>query len=655
MNCKLYFYQENSDWKILDENLRKELASKIIITNDDSFKIFLNNYGYNAKSLSDIFPSDNSLTYEINQQSINDLKKYSEYFEGIYFRGFEIFNTLEPTLQTEFVLINKIKYILKEKKNFLFIFKKFSFSYFVIQKFLYEQGFSKDEFKIKQISCGKEIDFNLNSISKLNTFKKKYNFLNTYTKNQSSKSFDNSYTTENISFSKTIHKKQATHKIGTINKILIYKLQNMFSKNFEKLIIDKIDNNLELKQNLCLFFITPSDDYVIKPIYNIFNIFELNKYPYSIVVFDLQTKSQLEKNGYSTINLFEETYALSKSLKNNKDAIEIKKTIENIVDTKNLDLLKLENHFNPIIDGIDYSLSVMLLTQLLIKKSKPCSITCINDGTKIGNSVISVSKKCKIPSFSIITLGLTKDPANNVFKSEKICVYGTQGKEVLHCFGFTDKQIFVVGNPRYDQLKSILNKNSKIFLKDTFDINPTSKLIVLGFGRWHESDEIWMADFIKFCNEHDYEVFIKIHPTYKNSLNGIHHSNLEILKNSCRDYRFHVSIDVDLSTLLSAADLVITDHSNLGIEAMLLEKPLINANFVKSENKGFQIFRELKSSIYIEDYNELKNYVSQIFEDSKFDEQFVRYRKQFFEKWNKFNDGKASERIFELMTGKKHD
>ena len=595
MNCELYFYQDDTDWKNLDENLTNELSSKLIITNDDDFKIFLNNSGYDAKSLLDIFPNDNSETYKINQQSMIDLKEYSKYFEGIHFRGFEIFSTFETTLRAEFLLVNQIKHILKDKKNYLFIFKTFSFSYFVIQKFFYEKGFSHNKLSIYRLYNGKKLIFNTKSISKLNNLSRKYNFLNTYTKNTSSKISNNlSMNKETFTSkpaSKINPKKQKMDKINIVKKILTYKLQNMISPNFEKFILKKID--LKLKKTKCLFFITPSNDYVIKPIYNIFKVFEDHKSSFSIIVFDLQTNSQMVKNGFSTINLFEETYVLSKSLKNNKDVIELKKTIENIINIKNLNLLKIDDSFNPIIDGIFTSLAIMILTEFLLRRTIPSSIACINDGTKIGNSVVSVAKNLKVPTFSIVTLGLTADPMYNIFKSDKICIYGTQGYEILQSFGFLDNQIHVVGNPRYDNLKSIPIKNSKLFLEKIFHIPYNSKLIVLGFTRWHDNDEIWISDFIKFCNSYNYELFIKIHPIYKNTLKKIHEKKLEIIKKNCPNENFHISIDIDLSTLLSASNLIITDHSNLGFESILLNKPVINVNFNKSDSKGFELFQNL--------------------------------------------------------------
>jgi len=280
---------------------------------------------------------------------------------------------------------------------------------------------------------------------------------------------------------------------------------------------------------------------------------------------------------------------------------------------------------------------------------------CINDGTRIANSVISVAKKLEIISFSILTLGLTPDPFNDVFKSTQLCVYGTQCSEILKSFGYSENQIHVTGNPRYDNLTSISRDKSKSFLEDSFQIDPKLKLIVLGFNRWYDNDEIWVSDFIKFCNIHNYEIFIKIHPIYKNTLNEIHQKKLDIITNNCQNEKFHVSIDIDLSVLISASDLVITDHSNAGIEAMLLNKPLISANFVQNNSKGFEIFRDTNNSIYLDSYEDLKKPVNEILDDNYFNDDLIINREELYEKWNKFNDNKSSYRIFKLMSDNKNN
>jgi hypothetical protein len=86
---------------------------------------------------------------------------------------------------------------------------------------------------------------------------------------------------------------------------------------------------------------------------------------------------------------------------------------------------------------------------------------------------------------------------------------------------------------------------------------------------------------------------------------------------------------------------------------MLLNKQVINLNLIKSNSKVFKFFRELKSFIYVDDYENLKKYVIDILEDNSFGNELFNNEDEFYEKWNKFNDGKSSYRIFDLMTKSK--
>lgn len=96
--------------------------------------------------------------------------------------------------------------------------------------------------------------------------------------------------------------------------------------------------------------------------------------------------------------------------------------------------------------------------------------------------------------------------------------------------------MIITGNPKYDYLNSINFDNDKQKLEKIYKFNGKN-LIVIGQGRWHDSDEKWMPNFINFCNKHNFELIIKVHPIYKTTFQDIHQQKIEFFKTKCQNMK----------------------------------------------------------------------------------------------------------------------
>ena len=127
------------------------------------------------------------------------------------------------------------------------------------------------------------------------------------------------------------------------------------------------------------------------------------------------------------------------------------------------------------------------------------------------------------------------------------------------------------------------------------------------------------------------------------------------IKESCHNMKYLITYDLELSILIPAADVSITDHSNAGIEAILLDKPLITTNFAKEQLTNVQRYHEYDAAIYAEDYSKLEKILLEILIEGKHLQRLKEGRKRAIDSYNFYNDGKASERIFNLLLQKNVD
>jgi len=669
MFCKILFYLNENDWDGIISELKKNPQNCTIITTNKKLNEFLKNQKIISDWMEEIFPQANVQTYEINMNGRRVLDDYRKLFDNLTFHGIEIFSSIENQLLKEIILLEKAKKILDKKKNIIFIFDEFSNSYFAILRLALEQFYDKIDSKIYQ-SLGKTtkiIDEEM-KIPQLN-FRKKYDYFKTIPINEAQKNEERfqtknlheakesdlkSETSEEIdSFQSSLMKITQLFQIFSISlKIFCIKFFQLFKIDSTSYLIKKVEkkiHNLSKKNEAkCAFFVTSKRNDLVIPISNIVNKFQKKEVPIQIFSFDMMTNSILSKQKISFIDLFEESYLISESIKKNEEIKILCEKIKKITKTKLL--FDIKQFFNFIIDEMVRSIAIMVVCEKIFNYTNFNSIVITFNATRNGNAVIATSKKHKIQNFSIVTLNLSVDPLlSDLYKTDKLCVYGQHGMDALEKLGYNKKNIFLTGNPRYDHLNTIIKNKQKQFLEDTCQINKEKKLIVIAMSRWHNNDEGWMSEIIKFCNKHNFEIVIKIHPNYKRIMNDFSSSKIKTIKENCKNQKFTITYDIDTTTLLSSSDILITDFSNVCIEANLLSKPVLTVNFSKEDFSNVERFHEYDASIYLENYVDLEKMILEIIVKNKYLEKFKKGKDNIVKKFNTYNDGMASKRIIDLL------
>ena len=664
MICKVCFFNNKGDWDNVLEYLTNYVEKYSIITSDESLNFFLKQHNIKSGTFDKIFPFGEKLTLQLQNEARNLLNKYREKFNKIKFREFEIFLTLEPQLLNDLLLYIQSKYILEQNKDVLFIFKRFSFLLFTIKQLSIELDFKDDSLtidkitngKIKQITPGYKIDKSvIQKIHYLNLFSHNENNQNKATdKKTVIQSSSSNFLDNNSIDSLNADEKHQNDRKSLLSELILFKIRNSVLTQSIDSILKKVDikiqNTNSKNSAICSFFVTPSSDYMITPLFPIFETFNKNLIPFHIFVFDLQTSSILQKYNQLHTSFFEEAYMVSEILKKNSEGKQFIQFFKKIV--KESDFLKffyVPNSFNPVIDSIFFPLAIMIICEHIFKKMKLNSIVTAYDGTRIGNSAIIAAKKFSIPSFSILTVAVPAIPMRSTFSAEYFCVYGTQGLDTLTSLGYDHKKIFLTGNPKYDYMQNISSIEQKKKLCNEFDLDFKKKLIVVGFNGWNINDEKWMPDLIKFCNKKNFEIIIKVHPIYKTENTDLHEMKVKAISKSCQNLNYLINLDMDNSMLIPSADLVISDHSNFAIEAILLGKPLITTNFNNQNLELIQSFYEFEYLLFVNEYNEMENMILEILNESRHLNELKDKRKKLIEKHNHLNDGNASQRIVDLL------
>lgn len=229
-------------------------------------------------------------------------------------------------------------------------------------------------------------------------------------------------------------------------------------------------------------------------------------------------------------------------------------------------------------------------------------------------------------------------------------------------FNATDKQIFICGQPRTDEMLSPIAAEDEIAAKaalaghknrfskmalwlPTFRENDDTELDILSADQLSELDDM--------CIENGWCLIVKLHPLSKidpDSYEGF--ENISFVNNAVLE-----EMHIGFYSLIAMSSCLITDYSSVYFDYMLLDRPIA---FVISDmnqygsDRGF-VFDDPSSKMpgdLISSGEDFLKFMKKIF-DGKDD--FVNLRRKLSAEFNKYCDNKNCERVLSVLNEEKTD
>jgi hypothetical protein len=647
MFCKIICFYENN-LKILENEINKNKVPFRIVTNSSAVYDFFKIKEKNVHKINKIIPDVGKEAWEIFRNAEKNHKEYFNRFSNIQYKNVGIFHGFEYPLLRQLHFLSKIDKILHKNENTIFIFRRYYPIYFAIIENAKKMNYQIEP-KIGLIEKDKiEYLTNLENsiVNKKNKFSKLriFNYLKSTQTNSS-----NFY--------------QLKQKILFLRKILYFKIKNIYyqiqlkitSNDYTQIVLNKIDKKIDSSLSKfnaeCAIFITASrDDIYLRPWLPILRKFSESNTPFHIFTSDLISGMALSKEQLSIINLFEEVNMLADKIRENIEGHEFKNQVNKIVKENNLiGINQLKEH---ILNQGYRTIALIAICEHLIKKMKLKSIILAADGEMLENISNQICQKNKIPSYAIIWGQLEEHPLlSHWFHAEKIFVEGERLVNSMINIGYDKQRMIVTGNPINDHIKKIKSNESKTILKNKFRISDKNKLIVIAMSRIHNNDSTWMSKLVKFCNNNNFEIVIKLHPAYKLEEDSQSTKLIQEINKQCKKERLKIVYDeINLYTLLSGSDLVITEYSDIGYDAILLKKPMITVNFLNEDHSQFVEFHKSGASINIKEYAHLEKTILEILNKKMHLNNLESGRQQFAKEEGIDFKLNASKKIFEILT-----
>lgn len=305
---------------------------------------------------------------------------------------------------------------------------------------------------------------------------------------------------------------------------------------------------------------------------------------------------------------------------------------------------------NKLLDVVRY----IETTKYILNRDKIDIIVLINDVLPFEKSVVKVADKFDIPSL-VIQHGLCSsyNPVGYLpLSATKMAVWGDYSRKWMINRGVDENRLVITGAPFFDRYfyrkpgKDVytelkIDRCKKIVLY-TLECSPKNVMFIKFLILPNQHKKRISAIFNTFKNLPDLFLVIKVHPSVKDS------SIIDIASEETGFKNYKVVYDIDIYNLLSISDLVITSWSTVGLEAILLGKPLMIINFYGNVKDPIG-FAKKGVAIAVDKPSDLKKTINSMLTDLKLQKSLGKGRRRFIRLYNYKHDGKASERVVKLI------
>jgi len=308
---------------------------------------------------------------------------------------------------------------------------------------------------------------------------------------------------------------------------------------------------------------------------------------------------------------------------------------------------------------VEEDIELIECAKAMIKAERPASIVIVFESGPYGMASIIASNLKGIPTVALqhglihprhflymhhrVTTNLKEKPIAVPIPT-KTAVYGNCVKDVLTKVGhYPEESVVVTGQPRYD----LLAKADEIYDKEeickTLGLNFAKRIVLLILSSYlqgvEDPREVVASAIIATSQFDDAQLVIKPHP------GECSHVPQDVIAEMGADNV--MIVPGYLNELLYISDIVINQGSTVGLEAMIMDKPVININYTGLPDQ--MPFVESGAALGVYQEEELPLAIRSVFEDEELIAKIKIAREHFVYEHAYKQDGKATERVVRLI------
>lgn len=294
------------------------------------------------------------------------------------------------------------------------------------------------------------------------------------------------------------------------------------------------------------------------------------------------------------------------------------------------------------------------LSKKILNNLQPNAMVATGDRNALIRSLFSYSKLNNIPTVTIQFGSPIGDAAfwKSPIFSNILCVETKKEKFFLDKIIDNRNKSIVTGQPKFDLWLSKFSNINKSDIFKKYCLDRTQKIILFMSVPYNEPTKLVDASFNKneyvellgnicksFNQLPNYSFIIKPHPNESSVILE------EIMKQQLNNNIFLFNKEADPFELICISDLLITSHSTSGLEAVILDKPVITVNLTGRPDLVDYVNKGVAIGVYEEDT--LCNAINNALYDEDIRSKLSDNRKIYIKDY--LLDGKSSERIADVI------
>jgi len=282
-------------------------------------------------------------------------------------------------------------------------------------------------------------------------------------------------------------------------------------------------------------------------------------------------------------------------------------------------------------------------SMMLLGVKKPDVVIVLTEGIMPAKIAVAAARLGKIPTLLLLQLGmLGKNYECPSFLADKISVPGDFIKDLVINCGVDAKRVVVTGRPTYDALVRAEDRFDRAEICRRLELNPARKILVYCTENLplRDTEKIVRAICKAMKSLPDVQFIIKVHPS---------ELSVSIYHKVAREVGVQplITKEESIYEILFACDLMITGFSTTALDAMILDKPVITTNFTGLPDPI--PFAESGAAIGVYREKDLEPAIREGLYHDSVKERLRRDREKFVYEQTYLKDGKATERIVDLI------
>jgi hypothetical protein len=284
-------------------------------------------------------------------------------------------------------------------------------------------------------------------------------------------------------------------------------------------------------------------------------------------------------------------------------------------------------------------------------------IIVAQDVVEFEKTLVTVGNQKGVPSL-VVQHGVTGHSVGFVpLSATKFAAWGEISKNMLIEWGALQDKIVITGAPRYDKI-SRKNSFNKENIYSQLGLDSNKELIVfatqiaggkIGYANLHlshkEGKDLLCAMMNLMKKYPDKQLVIKLRAAEEEEITKkiVNESKLDNIK---------ITINTNIYELVEACDLLITPWSTVGLEAMIMDKPVITMDLtgrVVPHHVSKRLYAKSGAAIAIYNEEDLIPAIKDALYNGEVRKNLAEARKKFVYEYAYKQDGPASKRVADLI------